>query len=244
MEDRRKIIIPIGAKPETPQFDAEETLASARPVVPLAAPGRGQGELKAARGRVPVYRRISFLALITITAIIIGMAAGLNLARYRYQQRNATAVAAQPAQAPANGEPHAVTVQNSQPDKQAQAAQLPEVKTEEKTPDDKAKTDETAKANTPEKAKTSETPETSSDKGTGDKQTEDTAKTSRPGARDKKRTDDEAENDNAPRTQKRDRRQKNSNDSNNPLDVPNQIERASEQINRIREIFEGRPQRP
>jgi hypothetical protein len=242
MEEKRRIVIPIGEEPETPHFDAEETLASARPVIPLAS-GKAQ-ESKQVVATAPVYKRFPFLALLVIVAVSIGMAAGLGIARYRYQQRTSSPVAAQPAQAPAPNDARTATTQT--PKENGQTPHLPEVKVEEKTTGDEARTDESAKASTPEKttAASSESTDASRDKSTGDKQTEDNAKTTQPATREKKRTsDDDEESDDAPRAQRRDRRQRNKDDD-DIFNVPRRVERTSEQINRIREIFEGRSQRP
>lgn len=239
MAEKRKIVIPIGGEPATPQFDAEETLLSARPVVPIAP-----GETKAGVGprqriaSVPFYKRLPFLALVIVTAISIGMAAGLNIARYRYQQRNSAPVAAQPAQAPE--ETRTATVQTPKESSPAQIQQPTEVKADETATGDKTKSDESAKP-AEKTAKTST--DASADKTADNKQTDDSEKTAEAtAARDKKRTSDDAEADNTARAQRtRDRRQRNRNDDDDVFNVPRRIEKTGEQINRIREIFEGRP---
>src|SRR4051812_45571928 len=102
MEERRKIVIPLGAEPETPHFDAEETLLSARPVVPIANAESAPvfKHTAATTTRAPFYRRSLFLSLIVIAAVGIGLAAGLAIARYRYLQRSVAPIATQPAQPP------------------------------------------------------------------------------------------------------------------------------------------------
>jgi hypothetical protein len=248
MEDRRKILIPIGTEPETPQFDAEETLLSARPVVPIA-PAAAAADFSvapppAAVARAPFYKSFSFLALVVVAAIGIGLAAGLGIARY-HQGTAAAPVATQPAEvAPAVKESRAASAQTQQENKEAQPApQLPEVKIEETT----AAVNETEaeKRGSSEDAPASKTkaPKDSTDKNKSDQQTEDNVKTTTPTTpRERRRAGEPEEDDAAPRAQRRDRRVRNRDDE--AVDIPRRIERASEQINRIREIFEGSPQRP
>jgi hypothetical protein len=230
MAERRKIIVPVGSKPETPHFDAEETLLSARPVVPIttAAPVDNFE-----RAHAPFYKRNGFLVLVVMAAIGIGLAAGLGIARLRTQP---APVAAQPVE-PAPVETRTATVQPAKDNQQVPA--LPEVKTEERVAIKDEATESQAKANAPEapvKVPAKER-ETSADR-------DDEAKTSTPSTREKKRTSDDEESDEVttPRAQKRERRERRRNDE--TVDIPRSMQRASEQINRIREIFEGRQQRP
>jgi hypothetical protein len=243
MADRRKILIPLGAEPETPHFDAEETLLSARPVVPIM-PGevREDFHYAPARPRPPFYKRPAFLTLIVMAAVGMGLAAGLGIARYRYQAAPAVAQPARPATPPATTtapDTRTATVQTPEDNQQEVAPALPEVKAEEKTTAGDAigeEHDKTDEAETPAKAP-AKAPERSTEKSSGDD--EDNAKTATP---DKKRTNDEDEDaDNAPRAQRRERRVRNRDGE--TVDIPRRIGRAGEQINRIREIFEGR-QRP
>ncbi|HKS27586.1 MAG TPA: hypothetical protein VJS44_07190 [Pyrinomonadaceae bacterium] len=242
MEDRRKIVIPL--QPETPHFDAEETLLSARPVVPIThaePPPQAVFNGPEPSARTPFHRRSMFLPLVVIAAVSIGLAAGLGIARYRYVQPGASTVVAQPAQAPAASDTRTTTAaatQTPKGDEQAQAPALPEVKIEEKTIDDTSKEDE-AQTVTPGASKKSE--DDAADRKSDDG--EDNARTTQPDTRREKRRagDDADETQDTPRSQRRDRRVR---DRNDEADIPRRIERASEQINRIREIFEGRPQRP
>ncbi len=239
MEERRKIVIPIGEKPQTPQFDAEETLLSARPVVPLASDSARDREAQPI-ARVPFYRRASFLSLIVLVSVGLGLTAGLGIARYRYLRNSSASapIAAQPAQT----DTRATTVQASEGNQQAQAPQLPEVKTDNTNRSVTNETDEAAKAD--EGAQTApasaKVPDAEKDRSTSDNEDEDRASTT--ARRDNKGTDDnEEESDDATRAQRRNRRQRNRDDE---LTVPRTIERTTEQINRIREIFEGQRQRP
>jgi hypothetical protein len=245
MDERRKILIPVGAEPETPQFDAEETLLSARPVVPIA-PAAAAEDFNFAQPAVapaPFYRRFSFLALIVVTAIGIGLAAGLGIARYQ-QGTQPAPVAAQPApEAPAVRDSRTVSAQTQKDNQEAQAQQLPEVKIEETT----AAVNETeAEKTEPAKeapASSTKASRESTDKNNDDKRTEDNVKTTTPPApRERPRADDTEEGTDVPRAQRRQRRVRDRDDD--AVIIPRRIERASEQINRIREIFEGSPQRP
>ena len=248
MEERRKILIPVGAEPETPHFDAEETLLSARPVVPITrtetAPVFNNPHVAE---RAPFYRRSAFLSLIVIAAVGIGLAAGLAIARYRYMQRNASTVVARPAaETPVvNDTRTTATVQTPKDEEQAQAPTLPEVNIEEKTTgdDDAASKDDEARVATP--GASSKAEEDAADRSKGDKgDKDDNARATAPATRDKKRKsdDDEDEIQDTPRAQRRARRVRDRDDE--AVNIPRRVERASEQINRIREIFEGRPQRP
>ena len=240
MEERRKIIIPVAAKPETPHFDAEETLLSARPVVPLSHASAAQNFNHAHTiKRAPFYRRNGFLMLVVTAAIGIGLAAGLGIARYRYT--SSAPVVARPAQPSAPSDTRTATVQPANDNQQAQTpVALPEVKTgEDATVDENANGDK-AQASVPESTTkvSSKAPDNSTDKDDDEGNAQTTT-------RDRKRTgDDDDESDNAntsPRSQRRERRVRNRDDG--TVDIPRTVERAGEQINRIREIFEGR-QRP
>lgn len=245
MTERRKIVIPVSAKPETPHFDAEETLLSARPVVPITHAQVSEDFNFAPRpSRRPFYRGSLFLSLIVMAAVGIGVAAGLGIARYRYLQGAPAPVAAQPMQqqAPAQTDARTATVQPAGDNQQSQETvpALPDVKTEDETTDTDGRTtsDDNAQVVTPgDSAKTSRASE---DKETVDRD-EDAAKTSTPGAsRDRKRTAETEETGDAPRAQRRERRTRDREEE--TIDIPRRVERASEQINRIREIFEGRQQ--
>jgi hypothetical protein len=242
MDERRKILIPVGSEPETPHFDAEETLLSARPVVPIT-PVEAAEVFNARRAgvapRAPFYRSNAFLSLIVMAAVGIGLAAGLGIARYRYLRGPAAPVAAQPAaQSPVVNDTRTATVQTPKDNPQVQAPILPEVKIEEKTTgDDTAKDDSAKVIKTGDSTKATER---STDKSSGDK--DDSAKTTTPATRDKRRESANEEDEDIPRAQRRERRVRDRNDD--TINIPRRMERASEQINRIREIFEGSQQRP
>lgn len=237
MEDRRKILVHINSEPETPHFDAEETLLSARPVVPIA-PSAAE-DFKGVRGNaVPFYKRSAFLALVVVAAVGIGLAAGLSIARYRYQPEDATV--AQPAQAPSANDTRTATVQTP---KNQQAPTLPEVKIEEKTTASDTGAEDKEKADAPSLATkvSTKVPESSKEKSSDDE--DNNVKATKPEPRDKRRASDDDESDTiSPRAQRRERRGRNRDED--TVNLPRRIERAGEQINRIREIFEGSQQRP
>ncbi len=227
MEQKRKIIIPVPSRPGTPQFDAEETLLSAQPVVPLQ-PGQAGAQ---AAAPVPFYKRFSFLAVIVIAAVGIGLLGGLGLARMQSGQQSASPIA-QPAQATTN--PPA-TVKTEQ----AQIPVVPEVKIAEPSADKVSEEDEDAD----KKEDAARAKEADDDKKADDRKDRQDELKSPPPARDKSgnANDDEEENPDADaRARRRERRRRQREDE--AVDVPRQIERASERINRIREIFEGRQQ--
>jgi hypothetical protein len=98
MAERRKIIIETGADPDeplpTPHFDAEATL-TARPVVPLNDQETYQMHY-GGRAQKPFWKRPVLLALIVLVAVGIGVAAGLTIGMYRNRQAAETPVAATP----------------------------------------------------------------------------------------------------------------------------------------------------
>jgi hypothetical protein len=239
MEERRKIVIPIGSKPETPHFDAEETLLSARPVVPIGTVENAE-VFNGTRGpaRAPFYKRPAFLSLVVVAAVGIGLVAGLGIARYRYTQATAAPVVAQPVQAPVGDDTRTATIQPPKDNQQAQVPTLPDVETEENTTSDDSVAEDNDKPDKPE-AKT-KAPESSADRSVGDDNDEE--ETVMPSSRGRRRTrDDEEMEDDSVRSQRRARRVRDRDED--TIDIPRRVERASEQINRIREIFEGR-QRP
>lgn len=244
MEDRRKIVIPFGHEPETPHFDAEETLLSARPVVPITqAETTPVFKYEQAELSSPFYKHPAFLSLIVMAAVGLGLAAGLGIARYRYMQRNAAApVVAQPAPVINDTHTAATSSQPAEGNEQAQAPALPAVKTEETTTvDDTAKGDNARTAATEDSKDAKERSAEKKDEDKDDKAKTTTTTSTTPSAtREKKRTTEEDEDgENLPRAQRRERRVRDRGED--PADIPRRIERASQQINRIREIFEGRP---
>jgi type IV secretory pathway VirB10-like protein len=102
MAERRKIIIQTGAAPDeplpTPHFDAEATM-TARPVVPLSDQESQQAHYGNYAGRnaaKPFWKRPALLALIVLVAVGIGVAAGLAIGIYRNRNAAETPIATTP----------------------------------------------------------------------------------------------------------------------------------------------------
>ena len=253
MEQKRKIVVPLSSEPETPHFDAEETLLSARPVVPLAGgETRRAAHRNGPAARGPFYRSLPFLALIVVAAIGIGTLGGLGIARYQYEQRGASSVATQPVPAPAADTRTTATVRTPDVTAQPQAPSVPEVRIEDKSAETETAAEDSAEKAPASRTKVSDEVEDKRAEGKKedkkenkreDKRREDDVQTLPPPSRDRGRTYENNDDDIPPRAQRRERRQRDRN-SDGITDVPRQIERVDEQINRIREIFEGRQQRP
>lgn len=247
MEQRRKIIIQTGTEPDetlsTPHFDTEATLA-ARPVVPLAGPAAQQAYPVPRAGASSSWKRPT-LILIVLFAVSLGVVSGLAIGYYQSRRK---APAAQPvATAPTVDEPQQATVQpQPEPKQSTRASEQPE---------------EVVKPETE-----AQTPVTLPDKETVTKDSSDEAeRNDKRAARDDANRDeerrvppvvvrqepaeypieDEREERRSRREERRERRreerrrQREENED-SPLRVPRHIERAQQQINRIRDIFEGR----
>lgn len=250
MEERRKIIIQTGTEPDealsTPHFDAEATLA-ARPVVPLAGPAvqPARNAYSAPRAGASSSWKRSTLILIVLFAISIGVMSGLAIGFY--QSRKKAPAAPPVVTAPAVNEPQQATVQ-PQPEPK-QSTRVP------KQPEEEAAQPETE----------AQTPVTLPDKETDKKDsTDETERNDKRAARDDAKRDEEqrvppavvrqepaddpiaderderrARREERQRRREERRRQREENED-GPLNVPRPIERAQQQINRIRDIFEGR----
>jgi len=232
MAERRKIIIPIRANPDeplsAPHFDTEATMTAQR-VVPLSdqeARLLHQGNYSV-RAHKPFWKRPAVIALVVLVAAAIGVAAGFAIGMYRNRKTTQTpAVNAQPSPTQSTNQiaeqptpTLTPQVRTSVPEKSSETPTPAEPKTEERAP---AARNETKNSND------EETPPAVSDKKRNGKDENDN------GASDDKQATRERRRE-ARRTERR-REQ----DEENPIDAPRQIDRARQQINRIREIFEGR----
>lgn len=215
MNERRKIIIPIGGNPNeplsTPQFDAESTMAAQR-VVPLADQETFQmhyGEYRASTGK-PFWKSPWLIALVVLIVVGVGVAAAFAISAYR----NRSAV--QPSFLPPS------TVENSgvgQPVEEPAATPQTRTAVPEKTAEPSIE-EQDVELPTPPVVRNDkrDQPDRDNDPVAGDQQTE----------RDRRREE----------RRERRRRQR---EEDRTLDVPRQIERAGREINgRIREVFEGR----
>jgi hypothetical protein len=248
MEQKRKIIIPVGGDPPSaipaPHFDAEATL-SAQPVVPLkepAAPSPYNDYLKQrnARAAAAPWKR-STLILIVLAAIGVGVASGLAIGFYESRGKANAPAAAQPAASEsqqAATQPRIEPTQ-SQPAKQTEPepeAQLPAAPPEPEAQKDSS--DETQSAAENQKEDREKNRQSARD---NPKQTEE--RVPPPVVRDDPASDpvaDEREARRERRERRREERRRQREDDNlDPLNVPRNIKRARQEINRIRDIFEG-----
>ena len=231
MAERRKIIIPIRQNPDeplgAPHFDAEATQTAQR-VVPLSdEEARLLRQGYAMRAQKPFWKRPAVIALVVLVAAGIGVAAGFAIGMYRNRNAAQTPVvnvqpsptestnqiAEQPTPVPS---PQAHT---SVPEKPSESPTPAEPKTEERAP--------TARNET-KNSNDEETPPATSDKKRNGKDENDNAASD----------DKQAERERRREARRAERRREQ--DEENPIDVPRQMERARQQVNRIREIFEGK----
>jgi hypothetical protein len=267
MEQRRKIIIPTGTDPEetlsTPHFDTEATL-SARPVVPLAEPvalppeeaynvqpnGASYSPAAAATAASSPWKR-STLILIILAAVGLGVASGLAIGLYQSRTRASAPVVAQPAVSdetqqaarqpePQMEQPPVVSQPETQPQQpEAQIPAAPAVEDSERKPADDAADDNDDRQASRENRKRDETrpaPPVIRDRPVVE-EPDIVERDDRRGSREERR-EERRERRREERREAR-RRQREQNDD-NPLDVPRNVERARQEINRIRDIFEGR----
>jgi hypothetical protein len=270
MEQRRKIIIPTGRDPEetlaTPHFDAEATL-SAQPVVPLAEaaatpPGdaynvRGGGAAYAPRATSSAaspWKR-STLLFIILAAVGIGIVSGLAIGLY--QTRKTTTAAPVAAQPPANDSPQVAT----QPEPESTQPAIVDRQQPEQQPEAEARIPDTPAVKEPERKASNDADENDDNddrrasRNNSDDSKRDRARTQPPAVRERptvtvpiieERDDDDRqarrEERKARRREERreERRQRRDEDDDYPVNVPRSIERARQDINRIRDIFEGR----
>lgn len=237
MEQKRKIIIPLGGSREAipardfdgtttsqaPLFDAEATLG-ARPVVPLAETQRS--------------RHFPLLALVVILAISAGVAGGFAIGLYRSRQIQQSAA------------PNTTATTTISTDATAQAPapaqQLPAAAAvaSEKTPEPERTTasnapiERTARDNRPKRDEEQVIPPVEvRERGKEKRDREDRDR------EDRDREDRIAQDDvRELRRQRRERRRRAREMNEENGDVNQQIERGARELNRIREIFEG--QRP
>jgi cytoskeletal protein RodZ len=232
MEQRNKIIIPTGVEPEeapeAPHFDAEETLLAARPVVPLSQDDiESSHYARAQRMDTPLARRFPLLAMVIIAAVCAGAAGGLAVALYQSRQATQAQVAAQPPSKTAVD-----TRFTQKPAEETSQTQLPSV---QPVPDTDKTTDEQTASSRSTDSKTDV--ETTKRPAMRDEEA-DKKQASPPLAARKKPQDervmDEIEQKKPKPPKRRARHEEDMGDN-----FPRQIERANQELNRIREIFEG-----
>ncbi len=235
MEQKRKIVIPLGGASEdaipardydggttvrAPLFDEEATI-SARPVVPLTEAPKG------ASSRFPL------LALVVILAISAGVAGGFAIGVYR-SRLNRTTTAATTTEA---------TTVSSDATEQTPGAQLPAIASEKSS---ESRSRATGAENAPtERIVRDSKPPKDDEQIIPPVEVRERARERREEKREEKREtavkirDDDDERE-SKRQRKEQRRRARAVERNADLDE--QIERAGREVNRIRDIFEG--QRP
>ena len=231
MEQRNKIFIPTGAEPEesleTPNFDAEETLLAARPVVPLS-----QDAIESARraGAGPLGRRFPLLALIIIGAVCAGAAGGFIVALYQGRQRTPEV---QVATSPSSTKTTVDTRFTQKPVEERSQEQLPSVQTMPET--DKPVAEQPV-ASLPNNAQADkERPE----QPAALEEPPDKKQASTPPVTRKKTKDEEREANDVEQKKPKPPKRRPRADEDRADDIPRQVERAGQELNRIREIFEG-----
>ena len=243
MAERRKIIIQTGADATeplpTPHFDAEATM-TARPVVPLTDQeayqmpyGHYAGRAAAAK---PFWKRPALMALIVLVAVGIGVAAGLTIGIYRNRQTAETPVATEQT-SPAEDINAGQMVEEPQPAPAEQARTVvPEEteKTEEAPVEDSKDVERREERTTRNERKDDDddverAPRVVAPPAAGEK---------KPVKVDEYEIEDERE---ARRAERRaERRERRRREREEEITIPRGIDRAGREVDRIREIFEGR----
>jgi len=232
MAERRKIIIPIRQNPDeplpAPHFDAEATQTAQR-VVPLSGEEARllQQSNYTSRAQKPFWKRPMIVALVVLIAAGLGVAAGFAIGMYRNRKAaQVPVVNAQPSPIESTNQmteqptpAPSPQVRASAPEKPSETPAPAEPKTEERAP--------TARNEKKNSNDEETSPATSDKKRNGKDENENVASDDRQAERERRR---EA------RREERRRQQ----DEENPIDIPRQMDRARQQVNRIREIFEGR----
>lgn len=250
MAERRKIIIQTGAAPDeplpTPHFDAEATM-TARPVVPLNDQESHQVPYGNYAGRAaakPFWKRPALLALIVLAAVGIGVAAGLAIGIYRNRNAAETPVATTPSPALEDASVDQIVEQpQPPPTEQTRAAVPADVPTDEPE-------ETTAEPKVEERERTARNERKDDDD-------EDEARppvAARPPAvvREKKpikideyviedgREARQAEKEQRREERRAERRGRRRRGRDDEMNIPRGIERGRREVDRIREIFEGR----
>jgi hypothetical protein len=218
MDERRKIIIPTGAEGESgssrPFFNTEAT-RTARPVVPIPADGSADAKPVGLAGPA---RRWPLAVGIVLAAAAVGIAGGLGISFYQNRQESSGASAA------------VLPV----------AVKAPRTLPWTHTPEDELETDETVEVEPgtedvqPPNAPPSQPPARVEVPNKTETPRDDSADRNSPSDDDRVAN---AERRKREREQRRNRRNQQRDD-----DLPQDpLKRSTDEINRIREIFEGTP---
>jgi hypothetical protein len=251
MAERRKIIIETGANADeplpTPHFDAEATL-TARPVVPLTDQENYQTPHGGYAGRAiakPFWKRPAMLALIVFVAVGIGLATGLAIGIYRNRQATETPVATG-ANAPSStveDANDAQIVEQPQPAPTEQATAVIPDEPEDVPVDEKEEKKEDREERTARNERKDDDDDEARQPAIAMKPP--VVREKKPVKVDENVIEDEREARRAEKEQRREerraeRRERRRRGREDEIYVPRGIERAGREVDRIREIFEGR----
>ncbi|MGB7925418.1 MAG: hypothetical protein WCF57_19425 [Pyrinomonadaceae bacterium] len=255
MEEKDKIVISTGHEPEdeleTPHFDAEETLLAARPVVPLTqeAIEASHSSVRAADGARPLAaRRVPVLALVIIAAVSVGLMSGLAIGLYQgRKQQPTTPVAAQPSSATTTVD---TRVQKSAEETAStQSSSVQTVADAQKNPEPVVVSQsESGQIVVPEEVpetsvnpRISELPKPERQAAPNRKTPDERDATPPPAATRRKVKDERADDDDGDKKQKSARRRRAVEPERDDRGDRGQrrVERATQELNRIRDIFEG-----
>jgi hypothetical protein len=248
MAERRKIVIQTGADEPlpAPHFDAEATL-TARPVVPLTDQEAQQIHYANYAGRAaakPFWKRPALLALIVLFAVGIGVAAGLAIGIYRNRNTAEAPMATAPASTVEDTKA-GQTVEQPQPTPTAEQARAA-------VPEESDERDEAEE--TPAESKTEERERTARhERNDGDDDEGRSPVAAKPPVvREKKpvkideyviedgREARRAEKEQMREERRAERRGRRRRGREDEINIPRGINRAGREVDRIREIFEGR----
>lgn len=245
MAERRKIIIETGAEPEeplpTPHFDTEATL-TARPVVPLSDQEPYQPHYNDYGGHVgkPFWKRPALLVLVVLVAVGVGIAAGIAIGFYRSRGAEQTPVAAAPSPTTESSTPTSTkesadsgqVVETPEPESTSQARVAVPEKPEEPIVEPK---DE-------ERERTARNERRDSDRKDDDEVKPPVVREKKPVKVDEYIIEDgrEAEKERRREERRAERREKRRRQRDEESNFPRQVERTGRELDRIRDIFEGR----
>jgi type IV secretory pathway VirB10-like protein len=248
MAERRKIVIQTGEGMDeplpTPHFDAEATL-TARPVVPLNDQEARQVPYGDYAGRAPkpFWKRPALLVAIVLAAIGVGVAAGLAIGLYRNRNAAETPLATAPTPAVENTDLNQTV--EPKPTPEERAALVPEQPEEEPAVEPKEDAVE------PKEEERERTTARNERRDNDDNEESQPVVAKPPRARDRKpvkvdeyviedeRAEREAEREQR-REERRAARRERRRRGDNEISIPRGIQRAGREVDRIREIFEGR----
>lgn len=264
MEQRRKIIVPTGAEADeelsTPHFDAEATLL-ARPVVPLTEPVEPPLDVYMASNAAAAYApraataslwKRSTLILIILAAVSVGVLSGLAIGLYQSRRK---APAAPVVARPTTNEPEQATAQPqtepvqavrvNQPEEQepetTEEAQIPAATADKEKPNKETKNDSADESRRDDKQVARENRKRDEERVpppapvVPDNSPADYSVMDERDVRIERRERRREERKEARRAERRRQRE----EDDGPSNIPRNVERARQEINRIRDIFEG-----